>query len=345
MMTSKLRFSYRITHLFVMALLVCGTLAAGSVSNVAAAGADNTPTPPVPLELPPTPNPTPAGAQLSLGLYTPGQVFVMDYIKMINANEGWGISRSSVLTTIDGGKKWREVTPPSTWLASGTAVVYGAFFDTKTAWVIYAVDDQINPNEPIWYTTDGGFSWTAGTAMGHKAYGDKVWAEFFVLDARNLWVMIRGQYVGAGTHYDHQLFRSIDGGVSWVTYDSPTSDDYTGMVFFGANDGVRTLQTTGSYAPAPPVLETTSDGGDTWVKHELPPPQIRLDLFKHYPYCETYSPAMVSSKSIRVLMGCFDYPHKIIAGYYYSSEDGGQTWTSFPLPSKAHAETSQLMFF
>lgn len=347
MMTQKFHPSYRIIHFLIIGLLVCSFFAAGSTPPVLASGVNSTstPTPPTPLISPPTPNPTLTGPQSSLALHSPGQSIVMDYIKMVNPKEGWGISRSSVLVTLDGGKKWSEVTPPSALLTNGNAKAYGAFYDTKTAWVIFAADDQINPYEIIWYTIDGGITWTAGPPLGHKAYGDKMWAEFSVLDARNLWVLIRGVYVGAGTHYDHQLFRSIDGGATWVTYDSPTSDDYTGMVYFGPNDGLRTLQTTGSYAPAPPALETTMDGGTTWVSHQLPPPQAKPDLFKHYPYCETYSPVMLSSQSMRVLMGCFDYPHLIYAGYFYKSEDGGQTWTSFPLPSKAHAENSQLIYF
>jgi photosystem II stability/assembly factor-like uncharacterized protein len=347
MMTQNKFFSYRIIHFLIIGLLVCSLFAAGSTAPVLASGpgATPTPTPPTPLIPPPTPMPTPVGPQASLALYSPGQSIVMDEIKMINPKEGWGISRSSVLVTLDGGKKWVEVTPPSALLTNGNSKAYGGFYDTKTAWVIFAADNQISPTETIWYTTDGGITWTPGPALGHKAYGDKMWAEFSVLGARDLWVMIRGVYVGAGTHFDHQLFRSIDGGATWVTYDSPTSDDYTAMVFFDANTGVRTLQTTGSYAPAPPVMETTVDGGMTWVSHQLPPPQIKPALFTHYPYCETYSPAMLTPQSIRVLMGCFDYPHLIYAGYYYKSEDGGQTWTSFPLPSKAHAETSQQIYF
>jgi len=347
MMTRYSRLPVRFFNFVIVCLLVCGLFASGATVPVMAAGPDSTPTPtpPTPLIPPPTPVPTPSGAQASVALYSPGQSIVMDSIKMITAKEGWGISRSSVLVTMDGGKTWVEVTPPSSLLTNRNATAYGGFYDTKTAWVIFSADDQISPSEGIWYTTDGGVTWMPGPPLGHKAFGDRMWAEFSVLDARNLWVMIRGVYVGAGTHYNHQLFRSIDGGFSWVTYDSPNSDDYTGMVFFGGNDGVRTLQTTGSYAPAPPVLETTTDGGMTWVSRELPAPQIKPDLFKRYPYCETYSPVMLSSQSIRVLMGCFDYPHLIYAGYFYESDDGGQTWKSFPLPSKAHAETSQLVYF
>jgi photosystem II stability/assembly factor-like uncharacterized protein len=347
MTTHNIRFPYRIIQFMIIGLLVGSMFAPGSTASVLASGPDSTPTPtpPTPLIPPATPVPTPTGPQTSVALYTGGQSIVMDYIKMINPKEGWGISRTSVLITFDGGKKWVEVTPPSELLVNGNSKAYGAFFDTKTAWVIFSADNQISPNEVIWYTTDGGVSWTPGPALGHKAFGDRMWAEFSVMDPRNLWVMIRGMYVGAGTHYDHQLFRSVDGGATWSTYDSPKSDDYTGMVFFDANDGVRTLQTTGSYAPAPPVLETTTDGGNTWVSRQLPPPQIKADLFTHYPYCETYSPVMLAPQSIRVLMGCFDYPHLIYAGYYYESDDGGGTWKSFPLPAKAHAERSQLVYF
>ena len=107
------------------------------------------------------------------------------------------------------------------------------------------------------------------------------------------------------------------------------------------------MQTTGAYAEAPPAYEVTKDGGATWETRELPFPPGAPDLFTRYPYCETYQPVVLSDSSIRLLVGCFDYfdPPKQFTGYFYSTNDGGQTWLTVPLPAKVHTESSQLAYF
>ena len=51
-----------------------------------------------------------------------------------------------------------------------------------------------------------------------------LWAEFAVLDATNIWMMVRGVYVGAGTHFTHELFRTTDGGLTWTAAAITTVD-------------------------------------------------------------------------------------------------------------------------
>lgn len=279
--------------------------------------------------------------------FKPGDPVKLDRIEMISRAEGWGISGGNVLTTQDGGLTWHEVTPPEVFPPGSQITPYGAFLDTRFAWVIFGADGQINPNASVWFTTDEGKSWTPGPAIHHQVYGDTVWAEFTVLDNQNLWLMIRGVYVGAGTHRDHQLFRSMDGGFTWTLLDSQTSDDYTGMVFTDASNGLRTLQTTGAYIAGPPVYEITNDGGITWESHDLPTPPGEPDLFTRYPYCETYQPVVISKGNIRIPVGCFDYgePPKLFSGFFYSSQDGGKSWLTAPLPAKVRVEKSSLVYF
>jgi hypothetical protein len=160
-------------------------------------------------------------------------------------------------------------------------------------------------------------------------------------------VLVRGVYVGAGTHFNHELFHTTDGGLTWSALDSQISDDYTGMIFVDANTGLRTLQTTGAYASAPPAYEVTSDGGANWENRELPPPPDAPDLFNQYPYCETYQPVLLSTQSIRMLVGCFDYysPPRQFSSYFYASQDGGATWKTIHLPDKVQAQQDRLLYF
>jgi photosystem II stability/assembly factor-like uncharacterized protein len=276
-----------------------------------------------------------------------GDPIKIERLVMKSRADGWGLSGPYLLATSDGAKTWREATPPETLPQGAASFASGAALNASTAWVIFLSDAHISPEAVIWHTTDGGRNWTPSPPLNHQVIGDKVWAQFAVWDAQNVWMMVRGVYVGAGTHYNHQLFRTTDGGLTWNSLDGQTSDNYSGMVFADSNFGLRTLQTTGAYAPAPPAYDVTTDGGVTWQTRELPPPPGSPDLFTQYPYCETFQPVLVSAQSLRMLMGCFDYenPPKKFVSYFYSSQDSGSTWQSVLLASKVQAAQDQLIYF
>jgi len=293
------------------------------------------------------PAPTPESVPAAPAQLPPGNPIQLEEIHMVSQTEGWGISAGTVLTTADGGKTWHEVTPPES-IPSGTETqAYGAFLNAQTAWIVFAENSQIAPEASVWHTTDGGHHWTPGAPLFHQIYGDSLWAEFAALDAQNAWVMVRGVYVGAGTHFNHELFHTADGGLTWTSLDGEISDDYTGMVFADTKFGLRALQNIGAYENWPPSYDVTTDGGATWENRELPPPPGAPDLFNQYLYCETYQPVLLSAQSIRLLMGCFDYsnPPKQFTSYLYSSQDGGTTWTTVHLPGKVLASQDTLFYF
>ena len=115
-------------------------------------------------------------------------------------------------------------------------------------------------------------NWIASPSLMHEVYGDATWAEFAAVDDTTGWMMVRGVYVGAGTHYVAQLFQTVDG-ITWIPIpDGDVGVDYTGMVFADEDNGWLTWQTTGAYAAAPPEVAMTSDGGYNWDVMDLPPP-------------------------------------------------------------------------
>jgi photosystem II stability/assembly factor-like uncharacterized protein len=298
--------------------------------------------PPLESAAPPTPSPK-LNARTH---WQAGAAVQLDSISMINTVHGWGISGQYVLTTADAGKTWKEVTPPEDLAAGTAAQAYGAFLDQQNGWAVLSQAGQIVPEASVWRTTDGGRTWARSTPLFHTAHGETVWAEFAMRDAQHAWLMVRGVYVGAGTHHSHELFRTTDGGLTWAPLESETSDDYTGLVFADNKNGILTWQTTGAYAAGPPEYAVTADGGAQWEHRTLPAPPDAAGLFEQYPYCESYQPVMLSAHSIRLLMGCFDYgyPPKAFASYFYASDDGGAIWRMTKLPAKVMASQDQLIY-
>jgi photosystem II stability/assembly factor-like uncharacterized protein len=276
-----------------------------------------------------------------------GSPLQLDEIHMVSLSEGWAISAGLVLRTSDGGKTWREVTPPEKIAAGTTAQVYGAFLNTQYAWVVFSANNQIVPEASVWVTTDGGTGWTQSAPLLHQVFGDSMWVEFSVLDTNNVWVMVRAVYAGAGIHFSHELFHSRDGGLNWTTLDGEISDDYTGMVFADPQFGLRTLQHTGAYENWAASYDVTTDGGANWLNRELPAPPGSPDLYNQYLYCETYQPNMLSAQLIRLLVGCFDAydPPRQFRSYIYISQDGGMSWKTILLPEKVLASADRLFFF
>jgi len=301
--------------------------------------------PVVPTET--VPPPTPESLPAAPAHFLAGDPIALDSIRMTSQTHGWGLSGPYVLVTSDGGQTWREVMPPDPFASGAPDKAYGAFLDDNSAWVVFFQNDQILQDSPVWHTIDGGRNWTASARLTYQVIGDIEWAEFAVLDSQNVWMLVRGVYAGAGTHYNHELFHSADGGLTWTSLDSEISDDYTGMVFGDTQFGLRSLQTIGAYENGAPTYDVTTDGGATWESHELPPPTGTPDLFNQYPYCETYQPVLLSTHFIRLLVGCFDYtsPPKLFTSYLYISQDGGISWKIVHLPVKVLASEDTLFYF
>jgi photosystem II stability/assembly factor-like uncharacterized protein len=312
--------------------------------------------------------------------YEPGDPVALDEIHMLSLTEGWALSGPFVLATADGGQTWRQATPPAslpegTWMAaSGPSVletsdggqtwrpaadpdslhpweqvrVHAAFLDACTAWVVYSVGTSFGLDTRTWHTADGGQTWTASLAIDTQIRGDGTWARIFALDPENLWLMACAAWVGAGQHFDCQFFRSRDGGGSWNAMDVDVGVDFTGMGFSDASHGWLIWQTLSAYYYVPPEYAFTIDSGLTWESHTFPPPPEAPNLFdEQYIYCEPYQLNLLTSQSIRLLVGCFDYAYRAEAfvSYLYASDDGGGTWSALRLPDPVYAPEYTLIYF
>ena len=144
-------------------------------------------------------------------------------IQMFSDSEGWGIEGASILTTLDGGRTWRDVTPPEALPNEERVVAYGRFLDTSTGWVIFAPNKGWNEWDPssipsnavVWFTSDSGRTWNNSAPLGHTL---EPWSNlvpsFSMVDRQNGWLRLSGGYVAAGPKKVTGYFYTTDGGAT-----------------------------------------------------------------------------------------------------------------------------------
>ncbi len=275
--------------------------------------------------------------------FAAGQKIDITSIRMIDANQGWGIGGLSqasdhVFRTQDGGKSWHDVTPPQPSPGPGTQLqAVAAFRDASSAWVMYSagVSGQVQASALMWRTLDGGATWQS--AAVDTSVSSEAFAPSFIdfVDGLHGWLMV---YLGAGMSHQYvALFATTDGGVTWNTLVTPSDGNdiqacpKTSLVFFDAQSGWITRECRGLY-PTPNLAHTT-DGGATWTTLNPPAPAGDPHLYDN-DACDFYSPTVFSPQSVILIMGCVDLAtYKVGKGYLYSTTDGGNTWQTYPIPA------------
>ncbi len=298
------------------------------------------PTPPTGAPGEPTfPPPTESSAPYPLD---PGDSVVIHTIKMITTSTGWalggvGDQPNLVLRTTDGGYTWKIVRhfPLNTNEAQtrGQIGFVGEFLDAQRAWVAIDSPDYAPGTVWIWRTTNGGQTWSVSDSLFLGKYYDYYYPTIRFADAQNGWFLAEFLGVGAGSHWDHSLFRTTDGGATWS--EVPFSRyNTTGMAFANADTGWITEERTGPYAePILPIVLVTGDGGRNWQTLELPEPPDNPGLFSRYRFCASYSPTLFSPSSGALVVECFDTAYsEEKEKYIYTTSNGGQTWQSYPYP-------------
>jgi photosystem II stability/assembly factor-like uncharacterized protein len=296
----------------------------------------NIATQPVPAIFTPT-LPGPAIAHVPAG-----QAINILNIHMHDSNSGWGLGglsqvQDQVFRTQDGGKTWKDVTPPQPAPATGDkAIAIGYFQDASTAWVIYG-SELVPPPAYLyfWVTHDGGATWRS------SAIDTSISTEYFTplfidfADAMHGWLLI---YLGAGMSHNYVvLLGTTDGGLTWNTLVTPQDSNEiqacpkSSMVFFDAQNGWLARECQGLF-PAPHIMRTT-DGGVSWTRIEPPAPASTPSLYTDYA-CDMLSPNPFSASSVSMLMKCLSMADfKTQKDFLYTTTDGGASWSSNPLPA------------
>jgi photosystem II stability/assembly factor-like uncharacterized protein len=155
------------------------------------------------------------------------------------------------------------------------------------------------------------------------------------MDEDHGWLL---QILDAGMNHVYvSFFRTTNGGVTWDKlwdpYESVDIQSFakTGMSFADAQTGWVSRDNRGVMAGA--AIDWTYDGGLTFQSQELPPPVDAPTLFEDY-FCGLYSPHLFTPLSGSMVMDCVRYEAgtEFHNAYMYTTDDGGQTWTTQPFP-------------
>jgi photosystem II stability/assembly factor-like uncharacterized protein len=232
------------------------------------------------------------------------------------------LNTTAIFATADGGSTWTESVPVK---AAGT--VTGVTFANATdGWLLLdaANGTTRRPRPWLFRTTDGGRHWSpAATAPppgsgGLNDFCQKLGITFPTATIGWLTISCRS---GAYVEVSH------DGGSTWAEQSLPLAANpcrsssgpctISGPRFTGGSAFLTVAQASGGSVPA---LLASPDLGQTWHLLALP------TTASQYPQIRFFSPA----DGVLVTAG----PQGALGDVFYTTADGGQTWT--PVPQGKH---------
>jgi photosystem II stability/assembly factor-like uncharacterized protein len=285
-------------------------------------------------------------------------------IQMIDAQTGWAIQEESrevlrpgsrteypwpvegyILRTMDGGKTWQNVTPPT------GAYSPGGFFalDANTAWASDNLTGRLDmPTTLVWRTTDGGSTWQPGQPFLIAETGTEFyWPARMQFIDRNIGWLLASVEVGMGNSLREVLFRTTDGGDTWERVNSFLEDlggcGNGGLAFndgttgwYGSNcvgGGKLLIPFDTLFAEGGIRVRQTIDGGETFSTDTIIPTPPELQELA------ATNPEMMDCGEIRMItfapevLGieweCINYTDWAKYRYFSLSTDTGQTWKTW----------------
>jgi photosystem II stability/assembly factor-like uncharacterized protein len=233
---------------------------------------------------------------------------------MLDANNGWALTDTGVVRSMDGSATWYNATPGG-WSGAPASPF---FLNAATAWLAVTAGDPTTGT--LYHTTDGGVTWTFTTVP----FGG---GSLNFIDPMNGWDLVE---LSAGmSHEAVAIFRTSDGGITWskvFTDDPNTSGSSDSLPLAGDKNGITVLDANHAWVTgAEPTdnliyVYATQDGGTTWALQNLAIPA-------------SYSGAMTGPDQ-PVFFGASEavLPVLLFANNngtdFYVSQDGGQTWAA-----------------
>ena len=218
-------------------------------------------------------------SQMSCGSSTPvvASPVHLEELHMFASAGGWAFGFDPqynarinlVLKTSDGGRHWRNVTPPN-----GTAEAAPlAALDEDHAWLMrFTGPGQVS----VFRTSDGGAHWRETLVKDSKFTqpGSLGLGHITFIDRSHGWLWLS---YGFGGDELGSLYGTSDGGASWAIVSStdPQRGPGNAIPWQGGKSGITFVDlktgwlTASSYRPKP-LLYATHDGGITWMSVSYP---------------------------------------------------------------------------
>ena len=254
-----------VKFLSIMVILICLLTACSLPGNSTAETATESSATEVPTNLPQA-SPTsdtlsPANLPDLPIINNPGLI----QFNMLDVMNGWGITDTNLVRTVDGGSTWYDMTPPGVSNLGYSASVF--FLDPLTGWVVIAGADFINGTLEI--TTDGGSTWSSVAVPFAGGLID-------FINATTGFILV-GRGAAAGSQAV-DVYYSADGGVSWNQVYSMVpgaGDNVNTLPFSGQKSGFAFLDNSHGWVGGSIPMDgyvylfASSDGGHVWAKQDV----------------------------------------------------------------------------
>jgi photosystem II stability/assembly factor-like uncharacterized protein len=160
-----------------------------------------------------------------------------------------------VFTTTDGAQHWRlQFTGAGS--TPGFAQLTVHLFDSSRGFMALGLPSV---GQQLYRTNDRGVTWTPVQLPSQPC------VEITFVDALQGWALV--QHPAEPTSRQlFDLYATSDGGASWLRLPDPPRDAY--YMAIRASDEAS----MGSLGVGPPHLYTSTDAGQSWQRHDLPPP-------------------------------------------------------------------------
>ena len=260
---------------------------------------------------------TPAPAEINAPLVQSPELIKIEFL---NPRDGWGVTKTQIVRTNDGGITWYDVTPPE--MSEAGYSVDWFIMDNDHVWLQLA-DNANYPFAGFQYrTTDGGVTWSEIDTPYSGAH-------ISFLDPNNGWALA-DLGVGAGSNAV-AVYQTTDGGATWMQKfinDPNQADASESLPLGGLKGGLVPLDMQTAwiygviYAPGTPYIFRTDDGGATWSNVTLPLPtgaenaEVGIEQM-----------SVVSANVVFLKMRALSDSSNLVI---YVSNDGGDTWSLTP---------------
>jgi len=257
----------------------------------------------------------------------------LEAIRMVDAQIGWAITAppsppTVLLRTTDGGISWRDVTPVN---PSGQKVGVRRLtaLSSLIAWA-----PQARPQDTtveIFRTIDGGRTWRSAAIPAPAGFTAAPGvASISFINPREGWLV--ASVVAYMGHDEVEIYRSTDGGETWVKVASAMRDRASsGLSIAGSKAAVSFLNaTTGwitGFGPDLVYVYVTHDGGRTWRPQDIPLPRELPRRWLAFPQQTKFFSAEEGVLPIfyHLLNASAENVGMVVV--LYGTHDSGATWT------------------